>query len=210
MRCMRHLTFFRAEDGQWLGEWQGEVPAPPINVLSLVGDQRTLALNAWLHETQRVITPNGSPYQMIDEAWDRDAWDDCPEHGAVCVDTTHFRWPVGDHCFHQWNTIDQGIEYPDSRHYLQIDTHHRVIEANQTSSRPVRPSLTQPHTMVLDVTGSGLEQFHGSLLGPLDRQGERRWVLRDAPPHLSDGIQHELDAHGTAVDRALGHQNADC
>jgi hypothetical protein len=209
MRCIRHLTFFRAEDGQWLGEWQGEVPAPPINVLSLVGDQRTLALNAWLHETQQMITPSGSPYPMIDEAWDLDAWNDCPEHGAVCVDTSSYNWPVFHQRFHLWNAIDQGIEYPDSRHYLQIDTRRREIVANTTSSRPIRASVGNPDTTILDITGSSLQEFHGSLLGPLDRHGERRWVLRDAPKHLSDGIQHELDANSTTVDRALGH-HADC
>jgi|TARA_R110000824_G_scaffold21078_6_gene78861 hypothetical protein len=204
--CTRHFTYFRIEDGRWLGEWRGYVPSPPTRILSLVGDQRTLAMNAWAMDVQRTITPDGSPYRDIDQAWDLEEWHACPAGMAVCVDTTQFNWPVGDQYWHRWNAIDQAIEYPEPRHYLQIDTRRREIVANTTSSRPIRASFKAPDTNILDITGSSLQEFHGSLLGSLDHQDDRRWVLLDVPQHLSDGIQHELDANSTTVDRALGEQ----
>ena len=204
MMVERHFAWFRLEDGQWLGEWQGHVPPPPAHLLMQVGDARMIGMNAWLQETQRFITPMGSPYDVREQCWDQDAWDDCPDGGAVCVDVTKFNWPVGDQYFHQWNTLDGGIEYPDMRHYIQLDRASKYIDANQSSSRFIRPTEQKA---LLDITGTALAPFHGSLHGQLTHENGR-WLLTGAPAHVSDGIQHALDAGSVDIHAALVPQKA--
>jgi hypothetical protein len=196
----RHIAWFRLEDGQWLGEWRGRLPPPPAHLLTHVGDTRKIGLNAWLQDAQRMITPSGSPYETHEHCWDLAAWDDCPTGGAVCVDVTKFNWPLGDQYFHEWNTLDAGIEYPDERKYIQVDRASRAIDANQSSSRFVRPSAEKS---ILDITGTTLESFHGSLHGKLTFE-HGRWMLTGAPAHVVDGIQHALDGGVVHMDDTQG------
>jgi hypothetical protein len=196
---MRHLCWFRLEDGQWLGEWRGHLQSPPTHLLAQVGDARAIGMNAWLQDAQRLITPSGSPYETHDHCWDLSAWDDCPAGGAVCVDVTRFNWPLGDQYFHAWNTIDAGIEYPSERKYIQLDRASRAIDVNQTSSRAIRPTAEKA---LLDITGTALEPFHGHITGKLSNTNGR-WVLTGAPAHVADGIQYSLDTGQTKIDDAL-------
>jgi hypothetical protein len=196
---LRHLAWFRLEDGQWLGEWKGHLPPPPAHLLAQVGDARTIGMNTWLQDAQRMITPSGSPYDVHEQCWDITAWEDCPDGGAVCVDVSRFGWPVGDHFHHRWSTIDAGIEYGEMRHYIQIDRSRKYIDANQSSSRFIRPT---PEKALLDITGTVLEKFHGDITGELSDE-DGRWVLTGAPAHVADGIQHALDGGAVGISGAL-------
>ena len=195
---MRHFAWFSL-DGHWLGEWCGTVPSPPVRLLAQVGDARTLGLNAWLQEIQRMITPFASPYPADDEMWNESAWDTCEEGHAVCLDVTHIGWPVGDHYWHHWNALDQTLESPVNRLHLQVDRATRRLDANQTSSRPIRSTMDKA---MLDVTGTPLAPFHGSLLGPVVRQ-DGRWILPYAKPEISAAVNDALAATEYAVDMAL-------
>ena len=196
---LRHLAWFRLEDGNWLGEWKGHLPPPPAHLLAQIGDARTIGLNAWLQDAQRMITPEGSPYETHEHCWDLAAWDDCPTGGAVCVDVTKFNWPLGDQYFHEWNTLDAGIEYPETRKYIQVDRKSRQIDANQSSSRFVRPTSEKG---ILDITGTALEKFYGDITGKLSNENGR-WVLTGAPTHVAEGIQHALDGGAVDIREAL-------
>lgn len=198
------MAWFRLEDGQWIGEWQGVVPSPPLSLLAQRGDAREMGMNAWLHDTQRLITPSGSPYDVQAQCWDHDAWEDCPSGGAVCVDVTRFQWPVGDQSFHRWNTMDGGIEYPDTRQYIQVDRNSQHIDANQVSSRPIRSTAQKA---ILDITGTALAPFHGLLTGHFTNK-HGRWMLVGAPEHVSDGIQHALDTTFVDISATLVPQKA--
>jgi hypothetical protein len=202
---IRHLAWFRIDDGQWLGEWRGDLAPPPVHLLMQGGESRAIGLNAWLHEIQRLISPTGSPYACGEQAWDQGAWDDCPAGGAVCLDVTKFGWPVGDQRCHVWDTVEAGIDYPYMREFIQIDRESRQIDANQSSSRFIRPTEQKA---ILDITGTELALFHRSIAGTLTRE-HGRWVLTGAPPHVADGIQHALDAGDIDIDEALApHQKA--
>jgi hypothetical protein len=196
---LRHLAWFRIDDGQWLGEWRGDLAPPPVHLLMQGGDARRIGMNAWLHEIQRLITPLGSPYACVEQVWDLVAWDECPEGGAVCVDVSGYKWPVGDHRHHRWDAVEAGLDYPQMRLFIQVDRESHRIDANQCSSRPVRPSDTKA---MLDVTGTALAPFHGSVTGHLSR-AHGRWALTGAPVHIADGIQHALDVGEADIDGAL-------
>lgn len=196
---LRHLAWFRLEDGQWLGEWKGHLPPPLAHLLAQVGDARTIGMNAWLQDAQRMITPEGSPYDVHEHCWDLAAWDDCPAGGAVCVDVTQFGWPLGDQYFHAWNTLDAGIEYPGERKYIQVDRASQEIDGNHSSSRFVRPTEKKA---LLDITGTALEPFHGSIHGKLALENGR-WVLAGGPAHIAVGIQHALDGDAVNIAEAL-------
>tara|TARA_R110002110_G_scaffold167960_9_gene369123 strand:- start:572 stop:1192 length:621 start_codon:yes stop_codon:yes gene_type:complete len=196
---MRHFAWFHLDDGHWLGEWRGTVPSPPVRLLSKVGDARILGMNAWLQETQRMITPFASPYVVIDEMWDEAAWDTCEKGSAVCLDVTHLGWPVGDHYWHRWDAIDQALESPVQRLHLQVDRATRRLDVNQTSSRPIRSTAAKA---MLDITDTPLAPFHGNLLGPVVRQ-DGRWVLPSAPAEMSAAITDALEATECVVDMAL-------
>ena len=202
---IRHLAWFRLEDGQFLGEWRGEIAPPPGHLLMQVGESRAMGLNAWLHEIQRLISPTGSPYACVEHAWDQGAWDDCPAGGAVCLDVTKFGWPVGDQRCHVWDTVEAGIDYPYMREFIQIDRESRQIDANQSSSRSIRSS---PEKAMLDITGTALAPFHRALTGTLSHE-LGRWTIADAPAHIADGVQHALDTGDANIDEALApHQKA--
>ena len=195
----RHLTWWRVEDGQWLGEWKGHLPPPPSHLLAQTGDARNIGLNAWLQDKQQMITPSGSPYDVSEQCWDITAWRDCPDGGAVCVDVSRFGWPVGDQYFHEWNTLDAGIEYPDERKYIQIDRATQSIDGNCRSSRFIRPTAEKAQ---LDITGTLLASFHGSITGKLSNENGR-WMLADAPAHIAGGIQQALDDGAVDIQEAL-------
>jgi|GEM_PF-6664995 len=195
----RHLCWFRLDDGQWLGEWRGRLPSPPTHLLAQVGDARMIGLNAWLQDAQRMITPEGSPYETNEHCWDLAAWDDCPNGGAVCVDVTKFHWPIGDQYFHRWDTVSAGIESAQMRQYIQVDRSRLEIDANQSSSRFVRPTMEKA---IMDITGTALEPFHGSIHGKLTLENGR-WVLTGAPAHVTEGIQRALDDDAVDIQAAL-------
>jgi hypothetical protein len=199
---LRHLAWFRIDDGQWLGEWRGDLAPPPVHLLMQGGDARRIGMNAWLHEIQRLITPLGSPYACVEQVWDHVAWDECPDGGAVCVDVTKFGWPVGDQRFHVWDTVEAGIDYPDMREFIQVDRESHRIDANQSSSRSIRSS---PEKAMLDITGTALAPFHRALTGTLSHE-PGRWTIADAPAHIADGVRHALDAGGVDIDGALAPQ----
>lgn len=165
----RHFAWFRHESGQWLGEWAGLVPAPIVPP-SVIGDWRLQLLNEWTQQVQRYITPNGSPYAMQEQAWDLDAWDDCPAGGAVCLDVTMYRWPFGDFFWALFDGVDRLIDFRHMRAYLQLTPATATFDASVHSARPVRSS---PQKLVADVTGTLLEPWVDKIHGRLVRRDGR-------------------------------------
>ena len=188
---LRHLVWFDVGTGAWIGEWCGRVPAPVIPA-ALIGDARLLLVNEWLQQTQRLITPSGSPYQVRAQAWDLDAWDDCPTGGAVCLDVTMYGWPVGDFVWAQFDGVDRILDFRESRRYLQLTPATLTLDANTESARPVR---SLPEKCVLDITGTPLEPFYGRLFGRVVRRGGAL-ALEGGPPDAgcSPLVQHALEA----------------
>lgn len=169
----RHLAFFNCESGDWIGEWAGHVPVPRLPP-GVIGDARTLVLNAWIHEVQRLITPSGSPYELVAQEWDLAAWDECPRGGAVCLDVTHFSWPVSDQRWHRWVQADFALDWPDHRLFIKVERAALALDSNVASSRPVRST---PEQGVVDITGTRLEPFHGRIFGHLRRDDAGRiWL----------------------------------
>lgn len=186
---VRHLAWFNAQTGDWIGEWQGLVPAPVVPP-ALLGEARLTLLNAWLHAVQARITPGGAAYPTHGELWNRDAWDDCPPGGAVCLDVTLYAWPVGDFIWARFDHVDRRLEFPEMRRYLQVAPDTCCLDANTESPRPVRSTRAKA---VLDITGTPLEAFYGQLFGSLvRRRGEL--VLESA---------HAAGGHVALVQRAL-------
>lgn len=162
----RHLAWFNVETGAWIGEWLGRVPSPIVPP-SMIGDARTMVLNEWQQQTQRLITPAGSPYQMQDQAWDLDAWDDCPPGGAVCLDVTMYNWPVGDFRWAVFDGVDRLLDFREMRAYLELTPATAMLDASVHSPRPVRST---PDKLVADLTGTPLEPWIDHLHGQLVRR----------------------------------------
>src|SRR3990167_4046066 len=185
-----HLAWFNHEDGRWIGEWAGALPAPTI-VPGLIGEARLLALNAWQQEHQRYITPDGSPFPMHDQLWDRNRWDECPAGGAVCLDVTRFAWPVGDHVWHVWDDHHQALDWPDDYRFIEVDTDLKVI-AHQQSHRPVRSAV--PGQRVLLISGTSLEPFYDDLWGQFV-QRDGTWGFQPTPipgRNLQPAVEQKL------------------
>ena len=166
---LRHLAWFRVDEGRWLGEWQGNLPAPQVPP-SLIGDARLMLLNEWLQQAQRAITPFGSPYAMTAQCWDLDAWDDCPSGGAVCLDVTMYCWPVGDFVWSVFDGTDQLLDFRDMRTYLELTPQTAMLDATAHSARPIRAT---PQKLIADVTGTPLEPWADRLHGRFVRRDGR-------------------------------------
>lgn len=186
MMVTRHLAWFNVQTGAYIGEWQGLVPTPLLPP-SLIGDARLMVLNEWLQQVQRVITPSGSPYPVTWQSWDLDAWDDCPDGGAVCLDVTMYQWPVGDFVWAQFDDVDRRLDFREMRKYLEITTSTLMLDANHASPRPVRST---PDKAVIDITGTPLGQLHGRLFGRLVKRDGT--VRLEGHPHI--GVQRVLEA----------------
>lgn len=181
---MRHLAWFRVDTGECLGEWSGRVP-PPIIPHGLVGDARLGLLNEWLQQVQRVITPSGSPYEMQAQTWDLDAWDDCPDGGAVCLDVTMYGWPVGDFVWAVFDGVDRLLDFRETRTYIQMTPALATIDANSRSHRPVRST---PIKLIADITGTPLEPFAGQLFGRFVRRDGRLVFEPSAGSRLPEAV----------------------
>ena len=129
-----------------------------------------MLLNEWTQQTQSRITPNGSPYPMTAQAWDLDAWDDCPPGGAVCLDVTMYGWPVGDFFWALFDGVDRLLDFREQRAYLELTPTTAILDASVRSTRPMRST---PHKLVADVTGTPLEPWIDRLHGRLVRRGGR-------------------------------------
>lgn len=173
----RHFTWFNVEDGRWIGEWNGFVPAARVPH-TLVGDGRTLALNEWVQQTQRLITPAGSPYRMSEQVWDMDAWDDCPAGGAVCLDVTKHDWPVGDFVWAVFEGVDRLLDFREMRTFIQVTPSTGFLDATAESGRPVR---SKPSKLVADISGTSLQPFARLLTGGQFVRRDGRIVFRPAP-----------------------------
>ena len=165
----RHFAWFRMQDGQWIGEWTGHVPSPTVPA-SLIGDARLMLLNEWTQQTQRGITPFASAYETTAQAWDLDAWDDCPPGGAVCLDVTMYNWPVGDFVWAVFDGVDRLGDFREMRTYLQLTPATAMIDAVAKSPRPIRD---KPTKLIADITGTSLEPFAERLMGRLVRRDGR-------------------------------------
>lgn len=167
VNTFRHLAWFLLETGQCLGEWSGRLPFPTVPIAG--GEARTLALNAWLHEAQRLITPNGSPYPMTAQAWNLKAWDACLPGEAVCLDVTQYQWPVGDFVWSVFDGVDRLLDLRDMRIFLQVVPQTGIIDCYGESGRPMRDTPTK---LIADVTGTEFEPWAQQILGG-------RFVRRD-------------------------------
>ena len=165
----RHLAWLRVETGAWIGEWSGSLPFPVVPPF-LVGDARMVLMNEWLHRAQRGITPYGSPHPVSEEAWDRDAWEDCPPGGAVCLDVTMYGWPVGDFRWSCFDGTDRVVDFRDVRTYLEVSTETAQLDINLRSARQCLPTPTK---LIADVTGTPMADLFGRLHGQLVRRDGR-------------------------------------
>ena len=164
-----HLAWFRVDEGRWLGEWQGTLPAPVVPP-HLIGDARLMLLNEWLQQTQRAISPFGSPYPMTAQCWDLDAWDDCPPGGAVCMDVSMYNWPVGDFQWAVFDGTDRLLDFREMRTYLELTPQTAMLDATAHSPRPIRATATK---LIADVTGTPLEPWADRLHGRFVRRDGR-------------------------------------
>lgn len=184
----RHLAWFNVEDGRWIGEWEGQVPAAVVPP-SLIGDARLMLLNEWTQQTQRLITPNGSPYEMQEQAWDLDAWDDCPPGGAVCLDVTMYGWPVGDFQWACFSGVDRLLDFRDMRAYLEVTPQIAMLDASVRSPRQV---FSTPTKLIADVTGTALEPFVGQIHGRFARRDGRIVFLPSPGCRIPEAIVQSL------------------
>lgn len=193
MMVIRHFAWFRQDNGRWIGEWCGRVPAPDVP-LGLVGDARLTLVNAWLQEVQRGITPFASAHPMIEQAWDHDAWDDCPDGGAGCFDVTLYRWPVGDFIWAMFDGVDQLLDFRQMRTYIEVTPETAQLDVNAQSPRPIRSVLTK---LIADITGTPLEPFAGRLFGRFCRRdGRIVFVPTGAGSELPEAVTLSLtDQH---------------
>lgn len=185
---LRHFIWFRVETSEWIGEWQGRVPEPQVP-LSLIGEARLQVVNAWQQQIQRAITPSGSPYLMTAQAWDLDAWDDCPPGGAVCLDVTMYGWPVGDFQWACFDGVDRLLDFREMRAYLEVTPQTAQLDASVRSPRQV---FSTPQKLVADVTGTPLEPFVEQLWGRFVRRDGRIVFEPVAGSQLPEAIVHSL------------------
>ena len=177
----RHFAWFHRHDGHWLGEWAGDVPAPHLPA-EMIGDLRQMALNRWQQGIAVQITPTGAPWPACATVWNDAAWAACPPGGAVCLDVTPFGWPVGDHVWHQWHEAAHRLDWGDEHLFIELRTDTLDVIANQRSHRPIRDA--RPDQRMVDITGTALAPFHGTIFGRFVRRGAR-WrfrPLRTVPP----------------------------
>ena len=151
----RHFAWFIVETGAYIGEWQGRVPAPVVPQ-HLIGDARLMVLNEWQQQIQRGITPFASAWPTTAQAWNLDAWDDCPPGGAVCLDVTMYCWPVGDFQWAVFDGVDRLIDFREMRAYLEVTPQTAMRDASVRSPRQV---FSTPQKLVVDVTGTPLDPF---------------------------------------------------
>jgi hypothetical protein len=160
----RHFAFFKK--GAYSREWEGQVPEQDIPD-SLIGESRQQALNAWATEISH------------------------PQQGEIGLDVTHFGYPFGDFCWMTFDEVDRRLEWRIMHRYIQIDRSTWKIDANNESPRPVRST---PDKLVIDITGTVLEPYYGSLFGQL--------VKRDGGWHLAS-VQPDFSLPEAALDLAI-------
>ena len=188
MTVERHFAWFRVEDGHWIGEWEGRVYAPTVPP-TVIGDARLMLVNKWLQHTQRAITPSGSPYPMTAQAWDLDAWDDCPPGGAVCLDVTLYRWPVGDFQWACFDGTDRLLDFREMRAYLEVTPQTAMLDTSVHSPRQV---FSTPQKFVADVTGTPLEPFVDQIRGRFVRRDGRIVFLPSPGCQVPEAIVQSL------------------
>lgn len=182
-----HLAWFDRR-GWWIGEWAGYLPQPPALRTGERTDDREQRMAAWLDALQAQIVPYAAPFQTIAEEWDGDARAAIERSGEqVCLDVTRFGWPVGDHVWHRWINRERLLDWGPEHTFIELRLDTLAIVANQTSHRPVRSAV--PGQVVIDITGTPWEAFHGDLFGRFVREGDRMRFIPDA---------------GTSSDRLLG------
>jgi hypothetical protein len=170
---IRHLAWFRRDTGQWLGEWKGELPEPHIPV-EMVGNERERLMNDWLQLAQYQALLG--TYHMHESIFDKVAFDECPDGGAVCLDVTRFNWPVGDHMWHKWDDVGRFLDWGEEHTFIEVDTQTGCVVGRVTSHRPVRPSL--PNRVMLDVTHSRppeLPEAHAPVIITVDKTPAKRY-----------------------------------
>ena len=165
----RHFAWFNVETGAWIGDWMGRVSAPVV-APSLIGDARRMFLHEWQQQATRYVTPSGSHDPDAQACWNLDAWDDCPDGGAVCLDVTMYRWPVGDFAWAVFDGVDRLLDFREMRTYLEVTRARATLDASVRSPRLVRST---PQKLVIDVTGTILEPFSDRLFGRLVRRDGR-------------------------------------
>jgi hypothetical protein len=148
----RHFAFFDVA-GRWTREWAGPVPAPDLDE-SGARDVRTAALIAW---ATRVAPPHP---------------------GEQGLDVTPCGYPVGDFVWARWNSVDRILDFPVMHRFVLIDRESGWIAANHESGRPVRGN---DRHVVVDITGTALEDDFGCIFGRL-RRHRSRWILDGRSP----------------------------
>lgn len=143
----RHFAFFRQGSGECVREWKGAIADPPPWVVRT--GWRWL-LNRWATHVSQ------------------------PQRGEVALDVTHIGWPVGDFCYCTFNEVDRLLDWGPARHYIEVREDTLEIVANQESHRPIRSAV--PGQLVIDITGTALEQHYGHIFGRFVR-GQAGWYL---------------------------------
>jgi hypothetical protein len=163
---LRHLLWKHRTNQDYLGEWKGLVPPPEISP-RLIGDARKVALNDWLDWVIR----NFDACLLIDEDWDLDKWNACPNGMAVCLDVTDFNWPIGDHIWHTWNDTSHALDWPQMHYFFEVkelDKDHLQIVSKQETHRPLRDAVEGQQCF--HISDTPLEPFRHQLAGTFVRK----------------------------------------
>jgi hypothetical protein len=137
-----HVAYFAQADGSWIREAHGLVEAPDLDP-TLMGEARLGALNAW----QQRVAPAG--------------------RGEVGLDVTGFGWPLGQFRYCRFDIKDRRLDWGPPRAYIEIDLRSRMVVANVRTHLPIVPAV--PGQVILDITGTAWEPYHGRVFGVLTR-----------------------------------------
>lgn len=167
---LRHYAWFDSTTGAYLDDRILDVPLPDI-AHSLVGEARQQALNEW----QQAMV--GLPR-------------------TACLDVTQFAYPEGDFVRARFDLVDRALLWDDDalRCYAQVNRALRLY-CYVTSHRPIRST---PERLVLDVSGTVLEQQFlagNALFGHFAKlDGKWTFTAQDAnePLALPSGVLQQL------------------
>lgn len=174
----RHFAFFSQTDGAYIREAAGDVPEPRIPAW-VNGSIRLALLDRWATKVSQ------------------------PRPGEIGLDVTQFDYPLGDFAWSSFDLVDRRLDWVEPHYWIEGDIAERRLVANTASPRPIRSHDTR---LVLDVTGTPLQQHHGHLFGAVKRDGDCLVFEQDGrePLRIRLPEPRQLAAVEESMVRALG------